>query len=83
MTKTVYYFINSKKKKYIYMNLKVEHAIIAVLVLALLYYVYKHNSLLSDVIDVSHRDNPHLKAVKEKHCYTRCCGGALWALVSN
>ncbi len=49
------------------MNLKVEHAIIAVLVLVLLYYVYKHNSLLRDVIAIPHKDNPQLKAVKEKH----------------
>ena len=49
------------------MNFKVEHAIIAVLVLALLYYVYKHQSLLSDLRGVPHDNNPHLKAVKEKH----------------
>ena len=49
------------------MNLKVEHMIIGVLVLALLYYVYSHNSLLSDFRGVPHGDNPHLKAVKEKH----------------
>ena len=49
------------------MKLKVEHAIIAVLVLALLYYVYKHRSLLSDLMGVPHDNNPQLKAVKEKH----------------
>lgn len=62
------------------MNLKVEHAIISVLALALLYFVYKHNSLLRDVIAIPHKDNPQLKAIKEKHCYSRCCAGdcGLW-----
>jgi hypothetical protein len=49
------------------MKLRVEHAIIAVLVVALLYYVYKHSSLLRDLGLVSHQGNPQLKAVKEKH----------------
>jgi len=49
------------------MKLKVEHAIIAVLVLALLYYVYSHRSLLSDLRGVPHEGNPHLKAVKGNH----------------
>lgn len=51
------------------MNLKVEHAIIAVLVLVLLYYVYRHQSLYNDVMSVSHQGNPQLKAVKDKHCW--------------
>ena len=54
------------------MNLKVEHAIIAVLVLALLYYVYSHQSLLSDLRFVPHQGNPQLKAVKEKHDFHNC-----------
>jgi len=49
------------------MNLKVEHAIIAVLVLALLYYVYSHRSLLGDLMNVPHDNNQQLKAVKAKH----------------
>ena len=32
------------------MNAKTEHIIIAILVIALLYYVYKHQSLLSDFL---------------------------------
>jgi len=48
-------------------DFKVEHAIIAVLVLALLYYVYSHSSLVNDLISVSHENNPKLKAVKDKH----------------
>jgi len=49
------------------MKLKVEHPIIALLVVALLYYVYTHQSLLSDLSSVPHDNNPQLKAVKEKH----------------
>ena len=49
------------------MNFKVEHAIIAVLVLVLLYYVYSHRSLRRDLSLVPNKGNPHLKAVKEKH----------------
>ncbi len=49
------------------MKLKVEHAIIAVLVLVLLYYVYIHYSLLSNLSLVPHDNNPKLKAVKNKH----------------
>ena len=49
------------------MNLKVEHAIIAVLVLVLLYYVMSHHSLLNDLRGVPHDNNPQLKAVKDKH----------------
>ena len=49
------------------MNFKVEHAIIGVLVLALLYYVYSHQSLLSDLSLVPHKGNPQLKSVKDKH----------------
>ena len=49
------------------MKLKVEHAIIAVLVLALLYYVYIHYSLLGDLSLVPNNNNPKLKVVKNKH----------------
>ena len=51
------------------MNFKVEHAIIAVLVLVLLYYVSSHQSLLSDLRGVPHKGNPQLKSVKDKHTY--------------
>ena len=69
MTKIFYNLINSKKKYIysIYMNFKVEHAIIAVLVLALLYYVISHHSLLNDLSVVPHDNNPQLKEVKDKH----------------
>ena len=49
------------------MNFKVEHAIIAVLVLTILYYVMSHRSLLRDLRLVPHDNNPQLKSVKEKH----------------
>ena len=49
------------------MNLKVEHGIIAILLLAFLYYFYKHQSLLSDLLSVPDKGNPQLKAVKGKH----------------
>ena len=49
------------------MNLKVEHGIIAILLLAFLYYFYKHQSLLSDLLSVPDKGNPELKVVKGKH----------------
>jgi len=53
------------------MNLKVEHGIIAVLVLALLYYVSSHQSLLNDLMGVPYDNNPQLKAVTDKHYFKR------------
>ena len=49
------------------MNLKVEHGIIAILLLAFLYYFFTHQSLLSDLSSVPDNGNPELKAVKGKH----------------
>jgi hypothetical protein len=49
------------------MNLKVEHGIIAILLLAFLYYFYTHQSLLSDLSRVPDNGNPQLKVVKGKH----------------
>ena len=46
------------------MNLKVEHAIIAILLLAFLYYFFTHQSLLSDLSSA-----PELKGVKDKHSW--------------
>jgi hypothetical protein len=62
------------------MNLKVEHGIIAILLIAFLYYFYTHQSLLSDLSLVPHEGNQQLKAVKKKHtllfneCSTIGCG---------
>jgi len=52
------------------MNLKVEHGIIALLLLAILYYFFKHQSLLSDLLRVPDKGNPQLKMVKGKHSPT-------------
>ena len=49
------------------MNLKVEYGIIAILLLAFLYYFFTHQSLLSDLSRVPDNGNPQLKAVKDKH----------------
>ena len=49
------------------MNLKVEYGIIAILLLASLYYFFKHQSLLSDLSRVQEEGNPELKVVKGKH----------------
>jgi hypothetical protein len=56
------------------MNLKVEHGIIAILLIALLYYIVSHDSLLSDLSRVPDKGNPQLKAVKGKHtCHIYTC----------
>jgi len=53
------------------MNLKVEHGIIAILLIAFLYYFFTHQSLLSDLSSVPDKGNPELKAVKGKHqCFS-------------
>ena len=54
------------------MNLKVEHGIIAILLLAFLYYFFTHQSLLSDLSSVPDKGNPELKVVKGKHSMQSC-----------
>jgi len=49
------------------MKLTLEHAIILILVVALIYYVYNHHDLLNDIVRIPDRDHPELKAVKDKH----------------
>ena len=49
------------------MNLKVEYGIIAILLLAFLYYFYKHQSLVSYLLRVADGGNQELKGVKGKH----------------
>jgi hypothetical protein len=49
------------------MNLKVEHGIIAILLIAFLYYFYIHQSLLSDIMRIPSEGNAELKAVINKH----------------
>ena len=48
------------------MKLTLEHAIIAVVTLALIYYVIQYSNLVKDVFRIPDRDHPELKAVKEK-----------------
>jgi hypothetical protein len=54
------------------MNLKVEHGIIALLLIAFLYYFFTHQSLLSDLSRVPDKGNPQLKVVKGKHTQGFC-----------
>ena len=49
------------------MNLKFEHGIIALLLIALLYYIVAHYSLVSDLSRVPDKGNQKLKAIKGKH----------------
>ena len=49
------------------MKLTLEHAIIAVVTLALIYYVIQYSNLVKDVFRIPDRDHPELKVVKEKH----------------
>jgi len=54
------------------MNLKVEHGIIALLLIAFLYYLFTHQSLLSDLSRVPDKGNAELKIVKDKHGAPKC-----------
>ena len=49
------------------MKLTLEHAIILILAVALIYYVVKHRNLVKDVLSIPERDHPELKEVKKKH----------------
>ena len=51
------------------MNVTVEHVIIAVVALALLYTIVQHRNLLTDLSGIPDRDHSDLKAVKEKHLF--------------
>jgi hypothetical protein len=44
-----------------------EHAIILILTVALIYYIVKHRNLLTDLFRIPERGHPELKVVKEKH----------------
>ena len=65
------------------MNLKVEHGIIALLLIAFLYYFYTHQSLLSDLSRVPHKGKPQLKVVKDKHDHPHCTEEFIKKCVSN
>ena len=49
------------------MKFTLEHAVIAVVALALIYYMVKHRNLLADLVSIPDRDHPELKVVKDKH----------------
>ena len=49
------------------MKFTLEHALILILAIALIYYVVKHKNLLTDLSSIPDRDHPELKAVKDKH----------------
>ena len=53
------------------MKLTLEHAIIGVLALALIYYVIQHRNVLTDLVRIPDRGHPELKAVKDKHRFGR------------
>ena len=49
------------------MMFTLEHALILILALAVIYYVIQHRNLLTDLLIIPDRDHPELKAVKGKH----------------
>ena len=49
------------------MKFTLEHAIILILAIALIYYVIQHRNLLTDLLSIPDRDHPELKSVKGKH----------------
>ena len=51
------------------MMFTLEHALILILALAVIYYVIQHRNLLTDLLIIPDRDHPELKAVKGKHNY--------------
>ena len=53
------------------MKLTLEHAIIGLLALALIFYLFKYSDVRTDLLSIPDRGHPELKAVKDKH---RICG---------
>ena len=53
------------------MMFTLEHALILILALAVIYYVIQHRNLLTDLLIIPDRDHPELKAVKGKHDYDK------------
>ena len=49
------------------MKFTLEHAIILILAVALIYYMIKHRNLLTDIVSIPDRDHPELKEVKAQH----------------
>jgi hypothetical protein len=62
------------------MKITLEHIIIAILSIALLYYIVNHYSLLGDLFKVDDTNHPQLKALKSKHDYGLvCCSENDWS----
>ena len=57
------------------MNLKVEYFIIAILSIAIIYYLLTYHNLVSDLSNVPHDNNPQLKKIKYKHTSKKCWPG--------
>ena len=51
------------------MKLTLEHAVILILAVALIYYVIQHENLVKDLFRIPDRDHPELKRVKDKHSW--------------
>jgi hypothetical protein len=49
------------------MKFTLEHALILILAIAVIYYVVQHRNLVKDVLSIPNRDHPELKRMKEKH----------------
>ena len=49
------------------MKFTLEHAIILILAVAVIYYMVQHRNLLTDLFRIPDRGHPELKAVKDKH----------------
>jgi hypothetical protein len=58
------------------MKLTLEHALILILTIAVIYYVVQHRNLLTDLFRIPDRGHPELKVVKDKHTLEgkRCYG---------
>lgn len=49
------------------MKFTLEHALILILAIAVIYYIVQHRNLLIDLSSIPDRGHPELKAVKDKH----------------
>ena len=65
------------------MNLKVEHLIIALLSILLIYYFLTHKSLISDLHKIDHMNNPRLKEIIDKHRGSVCGWGGLGCAIGR
>ena len=49
------------------MKFTLEHALILILAIAVIYYIIQHRNLVKDVLSIPDRGHPELKRVKGKH----------------